>query len=141
MTPKPGQAVRKREAGSLRTVIIAFGANFVVAVAKTIAAILTGSASMVAESAHSWADTGNEIFLLLAERRSVRPRDSAHPVGYGREAYVWTLIAAFGLFTAGAVFSIMHGFSELTSTRTAGDFAVAYVVLAVSFVFEGISFT
>lgn len=120
--------------------IVAFGANCLVAIAKTIAAIVTGSASMVAESAHSWADAGNEIFLLLAERRSARPRDPAHPVGYGREAYVWSLIAAFGLFTAGAVFSIMHGIGELASTQPGSNFVVAYVVLAISFVFEGISF-
>ncbi len=141
MTAEPVQAVQQRKASSLRTVIIAFGANFLIAAAKTIAALLTGSASMVAESAHSWADTGNEIFLLLAERRSARPRDTAHPIGYGREAYVWSLLAAFGLFTAGAVVSIMHGFAELASTRPGSDFAVAYIVLAVSFVFEGISFT
>jgi cation diffusion facilitator family transporter len=133
--PAPG-----KEAGRMRTVIIAFGANLLVATAKTIAAVITGSASMVAESAHSWADTGNEIFLLLAERRSSKPRDSAHPDGYGREAYVWSLIAAFGLFTAGAVVSIMHGFAELTAAEPVTNFAVAYIVLAVSFVFEGISF-
>ena len=141
MTEEAGQTARRRKAGSLRTVVIAFGANFFVAVAKTIAAVITGSASMFAESAHSWADTGNEIFLLLAERRSGRPQDFAHPVGYGREAYVWSLIAAFGLFTAGAVVSITHGLAELTSAQPASNFAVAYIVLAVSFVFEGISFT
>ena len=140
MSEEAGRTVRKRQAAGLRTVIIAFGANFFVAVAKTIAAIITGSASMVAESAHSWADAGNEIFLLLAERRSTRPRDSVHPRGYGREAYVWSLFAAFGLFTAGAVVSITHGLAELTSTVPVTDFAIAYIVLAVSFVFEGISF-
>jgi cation diffusion facilitator family transporter len=95
---------------------------------------------MVAESAHSWADTGNEIFLLMAERRSSRPRDGAHPDGYGRETYVWSLFAAFGLFTAGAVVSIMHGVAELSSSQPGSNYAVAYIVLAVSFVFEGISF-
>ncbi|MFF1573581.1 cation diffusion facilitator family transporter [Leifsonia sp. NPDC058292] len=125
---------------SLLTVLIAFGANLIVAVAKTIAAILTGSASLVAESAHSWADAGNEIFLIQAERRSAKPRDAAHPGGYGREAYVWSLFAAVGLFTAGAVVSITHGVSELGSTEPASDYLVGYIVLAVSFVFEGISF-
>ncbi|HEY2556465.1 MAG TPA: cation diffusion facilitator family transporter [Diaminobutyricibacter sp.] len=140
MTEEAGRAKQQREVAALRTVIIAFGANFLVAVAKTIAAVITGSASMVAESAHSWADTGNEIFLLLAERRSARPQDSSHPGGYGRDAYVWSLIAAFGLFTAGAVVSITHGLAELSSTQPATNYAVAYIVLAVSFVFEGISF-
>jgi cation diffusion facilitator family transporter len=130
----------KMPASSLMTVILAFAANLLVAVAKTVAAILTGSASMIAESAHSWADTGNQIFLLVAERRSSRQRDVAHPMGYGREAYVWSMFAAFGLFTAGAVVSVMHGVQQLFAPEHAGDFAVAYVVLAVSFVLEGASF-
>lgn len=125
---------------SLMTVILAFAANILVAAAKTVAAILTGSASMIAESAHSWADTGNQVFLLVAERRSSKKRDVAHPMGYGREAYVWSMFAAFGLFTAGAVVSVMHGVQQLFAPEPASDFAVAYVVLAISFVLEGGSF-
>jgi divalent metal cation (Fe/Co/Zn/Cd) transporter len=68
------------------TVLVALFANLVIAVAKSVAAALTGSASLVAEAAHSWADTGNEVFLLVAERRTARPADQAHPVGHGREA-------------------------------------------------------
>ncbi|MHC6592351.1 cation diffusion facilitator family transporter [Arthrobacter sp. C152] len=130
----------KKPGGTLLTVIIAFLANFLVAAAKSVAAVLSGSASMAAEAAHSWADTGNQVFLFLAERRSARPRDSGHPMGYGREAYVWSMFAAFGLFTAGAVVSIMHGIQEIIAPEPAADFTVAYVVLAVAFVFEGISF-
>jgi cation diffusion facilitator family transporter len=130
----------KVPSSSLMTVILAFAANVLVAAAKTVAAILTGSASMIAESAHSWADTGNQVFLLVAERRSSKKRDVAHPMGYGREAYVWSMFAAFGLFTAGAVVSVMHGVQQLFAPEHAGDFAVAYVVLAVSFVLEGASF-
>ncbi|NUS36870.1 MAG: cation transporter [Pseudarthrobacter sp.] len=131
---------RKKPGSALLTVIIAFVANFLVAAAKSVAAVLSGSASMTAEAAHSWADTGNQVFLFLAERRSARPRDVAHPMGYGREAYVWSMFAAFGLFTAGAVVSIMHGIQEIIAPEPAADFTVAYVVLAVAFVFEGISF-
>src|SRR5262249_17062477 len=87
---------------SLTTVLVAFGANVLIAVAKSVAAAVTGSASLVAEAAHSWADAGNEIFLLIANRRSRRPPDAAHPLGHGREAYVWSLFAALGLFVAGA---------------------------------------
>ncbi|MDR6986801.1 cation diffusion facilitator family transporter [Paenarthrobacter nitroguajacolicus] len=135
-------ASRKRTGSSstLLTVVIAFTANALVAAAKSVAAALTGSASMTAEAAHSWADTGNQVFLFMAERRSQRPRDKNHPMGYGREAYVWSMFAAFGLFTAGAVVSIMHGIQEIIDPQPASDFAIAYVVLAVAFVLEGISF-
>jgi cation diffusion facilitator family transporter len=125
---------------SMLTVIIAFGANLLVAIAKSIAALLSGSASMVAEAAHSWADTGNEIFLLIAERRGGKKRDAAHPLGYGRETYIWSMFAAFGLFTAGAIVSIYHGISELGETGPAEDVVLNYVVLALSFCLEGTSF-
>src|SRR6266496_2340728 len=72
---------------SLTTVLVAFGANVLIAGAKSAAAIATGSASLVAEAAHSWADSGNEVFLLIANRRAGRPPDRAHPFGHGREAY------------------------------------------------------
>ncbi|MCU1414405.1 MAG: cation diffusion facilitator family transporter [Microbacteriaceae bacterium] len=123
------------------TVVIALGANLLVALAKTVASILTGSASMVAEAAHSWADFGNEIFLLVADRRSVRERDEPHPLGYGREAYVWSMFAAFGVFTAGAVVSVLHGIQQLTVPERGTDYLVNYLVLVVAFVLEGISFS
>jgi cation diffusion facilitator family transporter len=125
---------------SLVTVLVAFGVNILIAVAKSAAAVVTGSASLLAEAAHSWADTGNEIFLLIANRRSRRPPDAAHPFGHGREAYVWSLLAAIGLFVAGAAISVAHGIQELIHPEPASDFIVGYVVLAVSFVLEGISF-
>lgn len=125
---------------SVRTVLVAFGANLLVAMAKSIAALVTGSASMLAEAAHSWADTGNEVFLLVANRRSRRAPDLAHPLGHGREAYVWSLLAALGLFVAGAAVSVTHGVQELLRPQAATDFVVGYVVLAVSFLLEGISF-
>ena len=124
---------------SLTTVLVALAANLLVAVAKSVAAAVTGSASMLAEAAHSWADTGNEVFLLIADRRSRRPPDPAHPLGHGREAYVWSLLAAVGLFAAGAAVSVTHGVQELLHPAPATDFLVGYVVLAVSFVLEGIS--
>lgn len=123
------------------TVIIAFVANILVAIAKSVAALLTGSASMVAEAAHSWADAGNEIFLLIADRRSARPKDSRHPLGFGREAYVWSMFAAVGIFTAGAVFSIMHGLQELKDPAPVESPAIAYLVLGLAFLIEGSSFT
>ena len=124
---------------SFTTVLVAFGANVLVAVAKSAAAVVTGSASIVAEAAHSWADAGNEVFLVIADRRSRRPADLAHPFGHGREAYVWSLFAALGLFVAGAAVSVTHGVQELITPEPAGHFVAGYVVLAVSFVLEGIS--
>lgn len=129
-----------KQSSSIVTVIVALAANGLVALAKSIVAGTTGSASMVAEAAHSWADTGNEVFLLIAERRSSKPRDQAHPFGYGREAYVWSMIAAFGLFTAGSIVSIWHGVSELGQTESDASYIWAYVVLGISFLLEGVSF-
>ena len=126
---------------SLVTVIVAFGANLLIAVAKSVAAAITGSASLVAEAAHSWADAGNEVFLLVANRRSARPADPQHPFGHGREAYVWSLFAALGLFVAGSAVSITHGVQELINPEPASDYLIGYLVLALSFVLEGISFS
>lgn len=131
---------KKDNGGSMLTVIIAFCANLAVAIAKTVAAVLTGSASLVAESAHSWADTGNQIFLLIAERRGKKPADAKHPTGHGREAYVWSMFAAFGLFSVGSAVSIWHGISSLFAEEAESSYLVGYIVLGVSFLFEGTSF-
>lgn len=120
------------------TVVVAFSANLGVAVAKTVAAVLTGSAALVAEAAHSWADTGNQVFLFRAERSS-RVGSEERPVGSGREAYVWSLFAALGLFVAGGVVSIFHGASSLGSREPATHTGIGYVVLAIALVLEGAS--
>lgn len=125
---------------STLTVVLALAANALVAVAKTVAAVLTGAASMLAEAAHSWADTGNEVFLLVAQRRAARAPDAAHPFGYGREVYVWSMFAAIGLFAVGAGVSVTHGVQELLHPEPATDFPVAYLVLAIAFVLESVSF-
>jgi len=125
---------------SLTTIVVAFAANLLIAVAKSVAAVATGSAALVAEAAHSWADSGNEVFLLIADRRSRRPADPAHPLGHGREAYVWSLFAALGLFVAGGAVSVTRGVQELIHPEPAGRFVIGYIVLAVSFLLEGASF-
>jgi cation diffusion facilitator family transporter len=134
--------VVKAKSESTLTVLVAFGANLAIAVAKTVAAVVSGSASMLAEAAHSWADTGNEVLLLIADRRSARPADDRKPLGYGREAYVWSLLAAIGLFVVGASVSIWHGVSELIAGEQGQGrgYALAYAVLAIAFALEGISF-
>jgi cation diffusion facilitator family transporter len=125
---------------STLTVLVALGANAGIAVAKGVAAVLTGSAAMAAETAHSVADTGNEVLLLTALRRSDRPADRRHPLGYGRERYFWTLLAAVSIFVSGAVFSAYEGVRALLGDE--GELTsplVSYVVLGVAFVLEGIS--
>lgn len=120
-------------------VVIAFLANIAIAIAKTVVALISGSASLMAEAIHSWADAGNEVFLLIADRKGERPRDRSHPIGYGRDAYVWSLFAAVGVFTVGAVLSVVTGVQELLAPEPVADYTAAYIVLAVAFALEGFS--
>jgi cation diffusion facilitator family transporter len=132
--------VVKTGSDSTLTVLVAFGANLAIAVAKTVAAVVSGSASMSAEAAHSWADTGNEVFLLIANRRGSRAADERRPLGYGREVYVWSLLAAVGLFVVGAAVSIWRGVTELLhGADRLEDYRLAYLVLAIAFLLEGTS--
>jgi cation diffusion facilitator family transporter len=118
-------------------VLVAGAANVVVAAAKLAAGIMTGSSAMLAEAAHSAADTLNQAFLLTSLRRGDRPADARHPFGYGQERYFWSLLAAFGIFVAGGGFSVFEG--VLSLRRADHDPLVAYVVLAVAFIAEGTS--
>ena len=123
------------------TVALAFAANLGIAIAKIAAALITGSASMAAEAAHSIADTFNEVLLLVGLRRSGRPADRRHPLGYGKERYIWTLLVAVAIFGMGALFSYYQGVQTLTGHREAEQSGaiVGYAVLAVAFVLEGVS--
>jgi cation diffusion facilitator family transporter len=125
---------------SMRTVLVALGSGLAVALAKVGVAVVTGSTAMAAEAAHSLADSGNDLFLFVAQRRSSRPPDGRHPLGYGREAYFWALIAALGVFVAGAAFSLRQGIEELIHPSATSSFIVAYIVLAISAVFDLVSF-
>jgi cation diffusion facilitator family transporter len=125
---------------STRTVLVALGAGLGVALAKVVAAVITGSTALAAEAAHSLADSGNDLSLFVAQRRSSRPPDDQHPLGYGREAYFWSLIAALGVFVIAAAFSLREGIDELIHPSVTSSFVVAYVVLAISTVLDLVSF-
>jgi cation diffusion facilitator family transporter len=124
---------------SLVTVVIAGLANVAIAVAKTIAGLASGSSAMLAEAAHSYADTLNQVFLLTAIKRSAKPADSQHPFGYGMERYFWSLLAAVGIFVLGAGFSIYQGMEAIFAQPKLESVTLTYVVLGVSFLFEGVS--
>ncbi len=128
-----------RHTATRRTVLIAGAANIIVGVTKLVAGILSGSSAMLAEAAHSAADTLNQGFLLASVHQGERPADRGHPFGYGQERYFWSLLAAFGIFIAGAGFSIFEGILALTHAGSESPL-IAYIALAVAFVAEGTSF-
>ncbi|MGF7235714.1 MAG: cation diffusion facilitator family transporter [Frankia sp.] len=131
-------------ADSKATVRLAFLANLTIAAAKTAAGLLSGSSAMISEAAHSWADTLNEVFLITSLRKSGRPADAAHPFGYGKERFFWSLLAAFGIFVTGGLFSIYEGVHALESGhRSIGtlELYLSYGVLAFSAIAEGSSLT
>ena len=132
-----GQPVRGAE--STGTVIIAAVANLAVAAAKAIAGLISGSAAVLAEAAHSLADTTTEMLLLVAVRRGSRPADEEYPFGHGRESYIWALIAAVLTFVAGAGFSFYEGVHSIQMHRQSEDPLASYLVLAVSFGAESVS--
>lgn len=120
-------------------VLAALGANLAIAVAKAVAFAVTGSASMLAESVHSVADSANEALLLVGRRRAQVGPDAAHPFGYGHESYFWTFLVAILLFAVGSVVSIIEGARRLGSGHEVESPAWAIGVLLVSMVFEGLS--
>jgi cation diffusion facilitator family transporter len=128
-------------AETTKTVLVAGTANVVLSVTKLIAGLLAGSSAMLAEAAHSFADTLNQGFLLASLRRSERPPDRRHPFGYGNDRYFWSLLAAFGIFVAGGGYSIFEGVLTITGREAGGGETVwlAFTVLGVAALLEGAS--
>jgi cation diffusion facilitator family transporter len=122
-----------------RAILYAFIANFGIAIAKTWAAWLTGSGSMVAEAIHSYADTGNQVLLYLGLKQSQRPPDAEHPLGYGKLSYFWSFIVAILLFTLGGMFSIYEGFHKFNHPEELSKVWVAIIVLVLAILLEGAS--
>jgi cation diffusion facilitator family transporter len=121
------------------SVLVALAANLGIATAKGIAAALTGSSALFAETLHSVADAGNEVLLYVAVRRSERPPDALHPFGHGAERFYWALLAAIGMFVIGGAVSIWEGINTLVNPRELDAFWVGVGVLTFALVLDGLS--
>jgi len=127
------------KSSSVPAVWAALSGNLLVALAKFLAAALTGSAAMTSEAVHSLVDTVNEVLLLYGIRRSERPADRFHPFGYGRELYFWSFIVALLIFAFGAGISAYEGLNHIFVPQPIERPGVIFTVLAVSLAFEGTS--
>jgi cation diffusion facilitator family transporter len=122
---------------SRHAVFAALAGNILVALTKAVAAVWTGSSSMLSEAVHSVVDTGNEVLLLYGMRQARARADAEHPLGYGREFYFWSFIVALLIFALGAGVSIIQGIAHVRAPEPIKDPLVNYVVLALAFLFEG----
>ena len=111
--------------------------NIVIACAKGVAAAISGSGAMLAETLHSFADCGNQILLLVGVRSAKKPPDAKHPLGYGRSMYFYSFIVALLLFTGGGVFSIYEGVHKMKHPEPVGDVTVGLIILGISILLEG----
>jgi cation diffusion facilitator family transporter len=125
--------------GSRRAIFAAFCANLAIAISKFAAFAITGSASMLAEGIHSVADTGNQGLLFLGGKRATKAPTPQHQFGFGRERYFWAFIVALVLFTLGGMFAIVEGVDKLFHPEHLDSPIVAYTVLAIAIVAEGLS--
>ena len=127
-------------AESKTAVVAALLGNAALAILKGIAAAVTGSAAMLAETCHSVADTGNQVLLMLGMRLSRRPPDALHPFGHGRDVYFWAFVVAMMLFSVAGAFSLWEAVGKLRHPTAHGSsFLMGYAVLGVAFVFEAMS--
>lgn len=111
--------------------------NVIIAASKGVAAFITGSGAMLAETLHSFADCGNQLLLLQGVRATRRPPDRAHPFGYGRTMYFYSFIVALLLFFGGGVFSIYEGVHKLEHPEPVEDAGIGLIILVVSIALEG----
>jgi cation diffusion facilitator family transporter len=123
--------------GSTRVILTALAANVGIAVAKFIAAGITGSSAMVTEGVHSLVDSTNHVLLLYGTKRSHKAADSIHPLGYGRELYFWSFVVAILVFSLGAGVSLYEGILHLFHPEPASDVMIAFIVLGVAAALEG----
>ena len=136
----PGEALAvAQQADSTRAVVYALGANFAIAIAKYVAAVITGSGSMLAEAVHSTADCGNQLLLLLGLKRSRRAPSADYPLGFGKETYFWSFMVALILFSIGGLFSLYEGWHKLHEPEELAYPLLALGVLAFGIVAESFS--
>jgi cation diffusion facilitator family transporter len=119
-----------------RVITVAILANGGIAAAKFVVAALSGSASIFAEGIHSVVDTGNELLLMLGNRRAEQPPDRSHPFGYGKVLYFWALIVALSMFSVGGGFAIYRGIVHVLDPQPLEDPKWSYAVLAIAAAFE-----
>jgi cation diffusion facilitator family transporter len=125
---------------SRKTILAALAANLAIAIAKAFAGLVGHSVAMMAEAAHSVADTMNQVFLLVSLSLGSRKPDEAHPFGYGKERFFWALLAAVFIFVSGAVFSLFEGLRALLGgSGEEATFLISYLVLGFSLLAEGAS--
>jgi cation diffusion facilitator family transporter len=124
-------------AESTSEIIKSLVVNVVIAVSKGVAAVITGSGAMLAETLHSFADCGNQLLLLKGVKATRRPPDKQHPFGYGRSMYFYSFIVALLLFFGGGVFSIYEGVHKIEHPEPVGDITVALIILFLSLGLEG----
>jgi cation diffusion facilitator family transporter len=124
---------------SLTSIFVALAANITIAIAKGVAAVVTMSPSLLAETAHTLADAGNEVLLAVAVRKGARPADASHPFGYGPELYFWALLAAIGMFLVGGAVSIYRGIDALIHPEELHAFWIGVAVLVIALTLDGIS--
>jgi cation diffusion facilitator family transporter len=122
--------------GTTRAVFAAFAGNLAIAITKGVAAAMTGSGALLAETAHSIADSLNQILLYVGLRRSEQPATTRHPLGHGKEGYFWALVVALFLFFGGGVFSIYQAYDRLAHPHQVEQAVVGFIVLGLSTVFE-----
>jgi len=126
--------------GSVKAVVFALGSNILITIIKFIVSAVTHSAGMLAEAIHSFADCGNQIFLLIGNKRSAKSASEQHPFGYGKEEYFWGFLVAVLLFFVGAAFSIYEGVHKLFNPADLQNISWSFIVLSVSILIEGKSF-
>jgi len=126
--------------GGLKAVVAALIANAGIAVSKFVAFAFTGSSSMLSEAIHSVADSGNQVLLLIGNKRARQPADAQHPFGYGRRRYVYGFIVAIVLFLVGGMFSLYEGIHKWQNPEPLNDWWIAVVVLLIAIGLEGYSF-